>query len=61
VGRCRTQGALAAHGRPARQGFTVRGLPTRRGGVEVAEAGWLDGAQQRRRRMVADDGSGELL
>jgi hypothetical protein len=32
-----TPGALAAHGLPIRQGFTIRGLPTRRGGVEVVE------------------------
>jgi hypothetical protein len=34
-----TPGALAAHGLPAGQGFTIGGLPTRWGGVEVAEAG----------------------
>jgi hypothetical protein len=33
-----TLGALAAHGLPIRQGFTIRGIPTWRGGVEVAEA-----------------------
>jgi hypothetical protein len=32
-----TLGALAAHGLPIRQGFTIRGIPTWRGGVEVAE------------------------
>jgi hypothetical protein len=56
-----TPGAPAAHGRSAGQGFTVGVLPTLRGGVEVVKAGRLDGAWQRRRRMVAGGGSNELL
>jgi hypothetical protein len=56
-----TPGALAAHGLPVGQGFMVGDLPTRRGGVDVVEARWLDGAQLRRRGMVAGGGSGELL
>jgi hypothetical protein len=31
------------------------------GGGEVAEAGWLDSARQRRRRVVAGGGSGDFL
>jgi hypothetical protein len=43
-----TPGALAAHSRPAGQGFTVGGLPKWRGGMKVAEAGRLDGARRQR-------------
>jgi hypothetical protein len=56
-----TPRALATHGLPVGQGFTVGGLPTRWGDVEVAEAGRLDGAQRWRRRVVASGGSDELL
>jgi hypothetical protein len=56
-----TPRVLAAHGRPTGQGFTVGGLPTRRGGVDVVEVGRLDGARRRRRWLVAGGGSGELL
>jgi hypothetical protein len=47
-----TPRVLAAHGRPTGQGFTVGGLPTRRGGVDVVEVGRLDGARRRRRWLV---------
>jgi hypothetical protein len=56
-----TPRVLAAHGRPTGQGFTVGGLPTWRGGVDVVEVGRLDGARRRRRWLVAGGGSGELL
>jgi hypothetical protein len=56
-----TSRALPAHGLPARQGFTIGDIPTRRGGMEVAEAGSLDGARQQRRRMVPGSRSGGLL